>query len=382
MKAVKRLNKDKLFALKDSGSKFINRTGMTIGHQAVSSVLLADTLDVVLKEFNDVAFIGSYPEHFFRHFTKDSELERVFICGSSKEGLKQSEREMRKHFPYLEQHYMLCEEELWPFKDNSLDLVISNLSMQNSNDTSVAYSRILDSLKADGILAGHVYGKYTLEELKYCLYLAESERSGGFASHVYHTEDIATIGNLVDRVGYKLTSFTEKEIVEEFEDMMHLMDYLSSTGMSFSGQDARNTVLKDLFIASTALYTNLYGREYEPTEYEKNHMPADFIRSLDGKKVIPATFHLIQMLGWKDDPTKQPQPKKRGSGGGLDQFIKEIVDDDPSVADRIQHGVIEDDSFKPSMDAPLKSVSSTKTGTPKENQDTSISPKRDRKSVV
>lgn len=92
---------------------------------------------------------------------------------------------MRKQFPYLEQHYLACEEELWPFKNNSLDLVVSNLSIHTANDTSVAYSRILDSLRPDGIMVGHVYGKYTLEELKYCLYLAESERSGGFAAHTY-----------------------------------------------------------------------------------------------------------------------------------------------------------------------------------------------------
>lgn len=73
---------------------------------------------------------------------------------------------------------------------------------------------------------------------------------------------------MVDRVGFKLTSFTEKEIVEEFDDMLHLMDYLSSTGLSFAGQDARNTVLKDLFIAASAIYNALYGREYEAAKFE------------------------------------------------------------------------------------------------------------------
>lgn len=65
---------------------------------------------------------------------------------------------------------------------------------------------------------------------------------------------------------------------------------------------------------------------------------------------------MIQLLGWKDDPTKQPQPKRRGTGGGLDQFVKEMIEDDPSVKDRIKHGVIQDDSFKPSNEAPLRSV--------------------------
>lgn len=89
-------------------------------------------------------------------------------------------------------------------------------------------------------------------------------------------------------------------------------------------------------------------------------MKKEEIEKLKGKNVIPATFHLIQMMGWKDDPTKQPQPKKRGSGGGLDEFVKEIIDDDPTVADRIKHGVIQDDSFRASSEAPLTSVNSSK----------------------
>lgn len=92
---------------------------------------------------------------------------------------------MKKYFPYLEQHYLLCEEELWPLKNNSVDLVVSNLSFYGCNELGVALARILDSLRPDGILVSHLYGKYTLEELKYCLYLAESERSGGFAAHTF-----------------------------------------------------------------------------------------------------------------------------------------------------------------------------------------------------
>ena len=92
---------------------------------------------------------------------------------------------MRKYFPYLEQHYLLCEEELWPLKHESIDLVVSNLNLHQNNDLGVALSRILESLRPDGILVGHVYGKYTLEELKHCLYLAESERCGGFAAHTF-----------------------------------------------------------------------------------------------------------------------------------------------------------------------------------------------------
>lgn len=67
----------------------------------------------------------------------------------------------------------------------------------------------------------------------------------------------------------------EKQIVEEFDDCFHLMDYLSRNGLSFAGLDARQTVLKDLFIATSAIYERLYGRDYEPTEAERSSPPAE-----------------------------------------------------------------------------------------------------------
>ena len=92
---------------------------------------------------------------------------------------------MRRRFPYLETCHLLCEEELWPFRPNSLDLIVSNLSLHLSNDAAAACGRQLDSLRADGILLGHTYGRHSLAELRSALYLAENERSGGFASHAF-----------------------------------------------------------------------------------------------------------------------------------------------------------------------------------------------------
>lgn len=70
MKNLKRINKKLLFDLKENGSRFLSRNNLAVGHQMLSAVLLADTLDVILKNFKEVAFIGNYPDAFFRNFTK------------------------------------------------------------------------------------------------------------------------------------------------------------------------------------------------------------------------------------------------------------------------------------------------------------------------
>ena len=109
----------------------------------------------------------------------------MFICGSSTQGIKNTKKVLDKELPYLPKHYLLAEEELWPFKDESLDLVVTNLSLHQSNDLSTSFQRILKSLKPDGIMIGHAYGERTLQELKNVLMMAELERSGGIDAHAF-----------------------------------------------------------------------------------------------------------------------------------------------------------------------------------------------------
>lgn len=115
----------------------------------------------------------------------DSFLKKAFICASCEAAAETSYKEMKHQFPYLDVQYLLAEEELWPFRDNYFDLVVSNLNHHLNNDSVAALSRVLDSLKPDGIFCGNTYGRATLEELRTCLFLAENERSGGMASHLY-----------------------------------------------------------------------------------------------------------------------------------------------------------------------------------------------------
>jgi NADH dehydrogenase [ubiquinone] 1 alpha subcomplex assembly factor 5 len=66
--------------------------------------------------------------------------------------------------------------------------------------------------------------------------------------------------------------------------------------------------------AAAAIYQQLYGKIDQET----------------GKTTIPATFQIINMLGWKPHP-KQPKPLERGTGEvslkdlhRLDEIIKEV----------------------------------------------------------
>lgn len=77
-----------------------------------------------------------------------------------------------------------CEEELWPFAEDQIQLIVSNLHLHHVNDISVAMIRWLKSMEPDGALVGSIIGGETLQELRISYTLAENERYGGVSQHV------------------------------------------------------------------------------------------------------------------------------------------------------------------------------------------------------
>ena len=68
-------------------------------------------------------------------------------------GLKNLEKFSEK-YPKCKVHPLIIEEELWCFKPETLDLIISNHNLHWVNDLQVAFLRFLDSLKPDGAFIG------------------------------------------------------------------------------------------------------------------------------------------------------------------------------------------------------------------------------------
>jgi NADH dehydrogenase [ubiquinone] 1 alpha subcomplex assembly factor 5 len=69
------------------------------------------------------------------------------------------------------------------------------------------------------------------------------------------------------------------------------MKHLDAMGEGTAALNRHLHVGKDTFLATAAIYQELYGLE-------------------DGS--VPASFQIISMIGWKPHES-QPQPKRRGS---------------------------------------------------------------------
>lgn len=124
--------------------------------------LCIDMYDVIEKALfrdKDVAYEG---KHFAAFFSKQSLIKIITVP---------VER-------------LQVDEENLPFPENSLEAVVSSLSLNWVNDLPGTLIQIKNSLKPDGVFIGAMFGGDTLFELRTSLQLAELERQNGISPRV------------------------------------------------------------------------------------------------------------------------------------------------------------------------------------------------------
>lgn len=97
-----------------------------------------------------------------------------------------------------------AEEDALPFAAQSLDLVVSGLSLQLVNDLPGALVQINRALKPDGLLLTALLAGETLKELREAWLLAELEMLGGASPRVAPFADVRELGRLLQRAGFAL----------------------------------------------------------------------------------------------------------------------------------------------------------------------------------
>jgi len=279
---------------------------------------LCDHLGYVRKNFHNAAFIGYNPETFVQNLPPNVTLENLMVCDYSIKNLEISldlvEKYKKEKGLNFGVHPICLEEEIWPMKPESLDLVVSSLSLHWTNDVSVALVRILDSLVPDGALIGTIFGEETVQELRIAFTLAENERSGGVSQHASPMFSNVDWGNMFTRCQYNLPTIYSDKIQLNFNNPFELMQFIQEIGENNSLLENRKEVIRDVVFAAAAIYQNLF-------KHPKN------------ENQVFSTFEFISFLGWKYHESQQ-KPKKRGSAEfSLKDLQKEIEDSlEPSAA--------------------------------------------------
>ncbi|CAG8614234.1 4929_t:CDS:2 [Paraglomus brasilianum] len=247
---------------------------------------VVDRLLDVKRKFNTIVDLGSGCGHIEKFIEKDV-AQKIIMCDISRKMLERD-----KDIKYnVEVERRVVDEEFLPFEEDSLDAVVSSMSLHWVNDLPGALIQIRRSLKPDSPFICAILGGDTLFELRTSLQLTEQEREGGLSPRVSPMTTVRDVGSLLSRAGFNLTTIDVDDIVVNYPSMFELITDLRSMGESNAVIARRPYLTRDNLIAASAVYKELYG---------------------DSDGNISATFQVIYMIGWKPHTT-QPRPMPRGS---------------------------------------------------------------------
>ncbi len=187
---------------------------------------------------------------------------------------------------------LVCDEDLLPFKDASLNLIVSGLALHRVNDLPGALVQIRRALRPDGLFIGALLGARSLIELRQALIEAEAESQGGASPRVAPFGDVRDYGALLQRTGFALP-VADADVLK--------MTYASPRELM---REVR--VLGGGNVLSERSKAPLPRRTLDRAEaiYRERH-------ALPGGGVS-ATFEIVYLSGWAPDASQQ-KPLPPGS---------------------------------------------------------------------
>ena len=185
-----------------------------------------------------------------------------------------------------------ADEEMLPFRDASLDLVVSALALQFVNDLPGTLIQIRRALRPDGLFLAAMIGGDSLAELREAFAQAEAEVEGGVSPRVAPFADLRELGALLQRAGFALPVTDVDRLTVRYASPLALMHDLRRMGASNALSERRRTLLR------------------RATLHRVFEIYAERFADPDGR--IRATFEIVWLSGWAPHESQQ-QPLKPGS---------------------------------------------------------------------
>jgi SAM-dependent methyltransferase len=197
-------------------------------------------------------------------------------------------------------------QEVLPFQQEALDLVVSALALQFVNDLPGVLAQIRRALKPDGLLLAAMLGGDTLTELRQAFAEAEAECEGGVSPRVAPFADLRDVGSLLQRAGFALPVTDVDSLVVRYDNAFALMADLRRMGATNVMIERRRTPTR---IATMLRMSEIYAKRFADA---------------DGR--IRATFDVIWLSGWAPHES-QPKPLKPGSAtASLEDAVRKAKD--------------------------------------------------------
>ena len=187
---------------------------------------------------------------------------------------------------------VIADEEALPFRDGSLDLVVSALALQFVNDLPGALVQIRRALRPDGLFLAALLGGDTLTELRQSFAAAEAEIESGVSPRVAPFADVREMGALLQRAGFALPVTDVERLTVRYSSPFILMGELRRMGATNVLAERRRTPLRR---ATLKRMGEIYAQRFADP---------------DGK--VRATFEIVWLSGWAPHESQQ-KPLRPGS---------------------------------------------------------------------
>jgi len=243
-----------------------------------------ERLGAVLRRFDLALDLGTPGEALRRALAASGKVGTIIAADALADRAAQNDRASALK--------VVCDEEALPFRDASLDLVTSALSLQFVNDLPGTLVQIRRALKPDGLFLAALIGGDTLTELRQAFATAEAEIENGVSPRVAPFADVRDLGALLQRAGFALPVTDVERLTVRYASPLALMHDLRRMGATNVLVERSRRPLKRAVLARMM---ESYGARFADA---------------DGR--IRATFEIMWLSGWAPHESQQ-QPLKPGS---------------------------------------------------------------------
>jgi SAM-dependent methyltransferase len=250
---------------------------------------LSDRLAIVLRRFEWAVDLGTPTNAVRRTLAGSGKIGTIVAATAAASNLQ---GRMESEGAGAGCLAVAADEEALPFRDASLDLIVSALSLQFVNDLPGTLMQIRRALKPDGLLLAALAGGDTLLELRQSFATAEAEIEDGVSPRIIPFVDVRAAGALLQRAGFALPVTDLDRISVRYESPLALMHDLRAMGATNPMVERSRRPLK----RSTL----------------KRMMEVYAERFADPDKRIRATFDIVWLSGWAPHSSQQ-KPLAPGS---------------------------------------------------------------------
>jgi SAM-dependent methyltransferase len=250
---------------------------------------LGDRLAAVLRRFERAVDLGT-PTDAVRRVLAASGKVGAFIAADPLAGV--ASFALSRSQGRAEALAVAADEEALPFRDGSLDLVVSALALEFVNDLPGTLVQIRRALRPDGLLLAALAGGDTLTELRQAFAGAEAEIEDGISPRVAPFADVRELGALLQRAGFALPVTDVDRLTVRYASPIALMHDLRRMGATNALVERRRRPLKRALLRRMV---EIYGERFSDP---------------DGR--IRATFEIVWLSGWAPHASQQ-KPLAPGS---------------------------------------------------------------------